>query len=556
MKEFIKREWMYLLMIFGLVVLTFMQVSTFRFGFFTAFDEAYFLLKLQEAYDMSCITGKSQWNLIAVHWFPYLDLTSKFNSALAASILVWISVIAVTATSCILFDKKRVIKYFAIAWLFMFGLGGSLQYVSMQTAVLCWALCAFMLYYKSDVPLKKSIFAVICGIFLGFALFIIIPAALALLVCVTLLIIITHWGDWRKIVLYLGSGIIGVLLTCLYMHIAVCPLGNILDAMLFTATYIGKSGYNYDGASFVMQYALFFRDCLFVILVFVGSYWLSKCIKNKWIGGIAYVAMLLIYSHYQVKPQISPSMFMMSIPLIPFLFGNLTNFKWNVLRKAETWFYLFVFAYPIIASLGTNTALSSRIHCFVSAWLFLWFEYEYKQPYEDYRRVYVAVLILFAMPLTNVVKTYNNCDDSHHFTRGNKYFAEIAITEEQADYFNRVYDILEKYNYQPKQSAILTACYDYCCLYAFDAVNAANYHQVQNFAYFPKEKMIEPDFIFLCKWDSIVMAKDLEEMPWGWPEEFDAYHVGTPEPDNASWVIHPELETRTLYCRKSLKTEE
>ena len=58
MKELIKREWLYILLIIGLAVLTFMQVSTFRFGFFTAYDEAYFLLKLQEAYDMSCITGK------------------------------------------------------------------------------------------------------------------------------------------------------------------------------------------------------------------------------------------------------------------------------------------------------------------------------------------------------------------------------------------------------------------------------------------------------------------------------------------------------------------
>ena len=553
MKDFIRREWLYLLMIIGLAVLTFMQITNFRFGFFTAYDEAYFLLKLQEAYDMSCITGKSQWNLIAIDWFPYLDLTSKFYSALAASILMWASTVAVTATSCILFDKKRVIKYFALSWLFLFGIGDSMQYVSMQTAVLTWALCAWILFYKSDIAWKKSVYAAICGVCLGFSLFIIIPAALALLACVTLLIIITHWNEWRKMLLYIGSGVVGVLLTLLYMHVVVCPLGDILDAMLFTATYIGKSGYHYDGASFIMQYALFFRDCLFVILAFVGSYWLSMRISNKWIGSIAYVAMILIYTHYQVKPLISPSMFMMSIPLIPFLFSDLQNFKWSDLKKAETWFYLFLFAYPLIASFGTNTALSGRIHCFVSAWLFLWFEYEYKRPQEDYKRVYAAVLILFAMPLVGTVNTYMNRDDSHHFTRGNKYFAEIALTEKQVDYFNNVYDILEEYNYQPKQSAVLTACYDYCCLYAFEAVNAANYHQVQNFAYFPKEKMIEPDFIFLCKWDSIVMAQDLEAMPWGWPEEFDKYNVGTPEPDGAPWINHPELETRHLYCRKSLK---
>jgi len=555
MKELIRREWLYLLMIIGLAVLTFMQVSTFRFGFFTAYDEAYFLLKLQEAYDMSCITGKSQWNLIAVHWFPFWNLTSKFYNSLAASSLMWFSTILVTITSCVLFDKKRVVKYFALSWLFLFGLGDSMQYVSMQTTVLTWALCAFMLFYKSEIPWKKALFAILCGICLGFSLFIIIPAALVLLACVALVILISYWGNWQKAALYIGSGIIGVLLTCIYMHVVVCSLNDILDAMLFTATYIGKSGYHYDGASFVLQYGLFFRDCLFVILAFVGAYWLSKRIDNKWLGGIAYVAMILVYTHYQVKPLISPSMFAMSIPLIPFLFGDLQNFKWSDLKKAETWFYLFIFAYPLLASFGTNTALSGRIHCFVSAWLFLWFEYEYKHPQEDYRRVYTAVLLLFIIPLSGTYKAYMNRDDSHHFTRGNKYFAEIALTEKQADYFNKVYDILEDYNYQPKQSVVLTACYDYCCLYAFDAVNAANYHQVQNFAYFPKEKMIEPDFIFLCKWDSIVMEKDLEAMPWGWPEEFDKYYVGTPEPDGAPWVNHPELETRHLYCRKSLKKQ-
>ena len=243
-------------------------------------------------------------------------------------------------------------------------------------------------------------------------------------------------------------------------------------------------------------------------------------------------------------------MFMMSLPIIPFLFGNFSNFKLDQLKNTDSLFYLFIFSFPIIASLGTNTALSSRIHCFVAAWLFLWFEYENKFKDEHYNRVLISVLLLFILPLNGVIKSYNNRDNSHHFTRGNKNFAEIALTEKQVDYFNSVYDILEDYNFKPNKSVVLTAVYDYCCLYAFDAVNASNYHQVQNFHYFPKENMIKPDFVFLCKWDSIVMAKELADMPWGWPEEFDAYYVGTPEDEKAAYVNHPELERRTLYCRK------
>lgn len=550
MKDVLKQDWMYLLIILGLSVLTFIQVTGFSYGFFTAYDEAYFLLKLQEAYDMSCITGKSQWNLIAIHWFPYLDLTSKVSSYLASEILIWVSIIIVTITSCILYNPKRAIKYLALAWLVMFGLGGGLSYVPMQTAVLCWALCAFMLYWKSSIVLHKVLYATLCGICIGFSLFIIIPAALILLAIISLLIIISQWGNWRDLLQYIGFGVIGVLLTCLYMHVIVCPLEEILDAMLFTASYIGKSGYNYDGTSFLFQYGLFFRDCLFVVIAFVGSYWLSKRFTKNWLGGIFYIGLILMYTHYQVKPQISSSMFMMSLPIIPFLFGNSSNLKLDQLKNADSLFYLFIFSFPIIASLGTNTALSGRIHCFVIAWLFLWFEHENKFTNEHYNRVLISVLLLLILPLNGVIKSYNNRDNSHHFTRGNKNFAEIALTEKQVKYFNNVYDILDTYNFQPKKSVIMTAGFDYCCLYAFDAVNASNYHQVQNFHYFPKENMIKPDFVFLCKWDSIVMAKELAEMSWGWPEEFDAYYVGTPEDEKAAYVNHPELERRTLYCRK------
>lgn len=556
MKEILKKDWPYLFLVIGLTILSVMATGSFRFGFFTAYDEAYFLLKLQEAYDMSCITGKSQWNLIAVHWFPFMDLTSKVNSYWASVILHWISIIVMTITACIVYDKKRVLKYFGLIFLVYFTTGGGLSYVPLQTAVLCWAFCAFILFYYTQKKWVKCIHATLCGIFLGFACFIIIPAALVLLALIAVLILYFYRDNIKDALSYIGCGILGVLITIAYMHFIVCDLREIIDAMLFTASYIGKSGYHYDGASFVMQFGLFFRDCIFVLLVFVGAYWLSNLIKNKYISAIVYIGLLLIYTHYQVKPHITPSMFLASVVLIPFLFTDRCKLAKNTFTQRETYLHLFMFLFPLIASLGTNTALGGRMTAFVVSWLFLLFQQEKRHHLENWKRVIIGAVILFLIPLCGIPKKCINRDDSHHFTRGNKHFAEIAITEKQEDYFNRVYDILEEYNYQPKQSAILTACYDYCCLYAFDAVNAANYHQVQNFHYFPKENMIEPDFIFLCKWDSIVMAKELQEMPWGWPEEFDEYYVGTPEPEDAPWANHPELETRKLYCRKSLKSNE
>ena len=47
MKEILKRDWPYAILIVVLVVLSVLSVGLLRFGFFTAYDEAYFLLKLQ-----------------------------------------------------------------------------------------------------------------------------------------------------------------------------------------------------------------------------------------------------------------------------------------------------------------------------------------------------------------------------------------------------------------------------------------------------------------------------------------------------------------------------
>jgi len=549
MKAILKKDWPFAVLSIVLLVLCIISVGNYKYGFFTAYDESYFLLKMQEAYDMSCITGKSQWNLLASHWFPYLDLTSVIQSRLASSILIWITIIFSTVTCCVIFDKKRVLKYFALIFLLYFTTGGVMSYNPMRVAVTNWALCTFALFYYLDIPWKKYIWAGLCGICLGLLCFIVIPAALAILACVAILICILYWQDKKQMGRYLLSGVGGVLVAIAYVHLVVCDILEILDAMLFTASYIGKSGYNYDGASFILQYGFMVRDFIFALLIMVGAYWLAAKSSKRWLCTLIYTGLILIYLHYQVKPLAPTVIFITSIVLVPCLFSNRLSLK--ALKLPKTWFCLFLFAFPFIAPFGTNGHIISAVGSYTLAWLILYFDQEQKYPKENWNHLLVAIVIICLLPLGKVVKDYQSRDDSYHFTRGNQYFAEVAITEKQQDYFNKVYDILEEYNFQPKQSVVLTACYDYCCLYAFDAVNAANYHQVQNFAYFPKDKMIEPDFIFLCKWDSIVMANALQNLPWGWPEDFDEYYVGTPEPENAVWVIHPELETRKLYCRKS-----
>lgn len=554
MTDLLKRDWPYLLLAIFLIVVATLRAAMFRYGFFTAYDEAYFLLKLKEAYAMTDITGKSQWNLIAVKWFPYLDLTSKVNAYIASSLLTGISVLVSTITCYIINGKHQFLKCLSLSLLIFSPLfGAQLNYVSMQASVLCWALCAFVLFYYSQKEWRKRTFAVICGTQIGIALFVIIPAAIATAFAVALLVVVMYSSEVKKLFIYLSCFLGGGIIAISYIHLFVCPISDIVQAMLFTASYIGKSGYSYDGSSFIIQYGLFFRDFLFVLALFAGAYCISRFVGNRLIGGIIYIILIAIFAKYQVKPRASSYMFFASVFVLPFLFEAKSCLSLKRTCKNETWVSLFLVVFPFIASLGTNTSLSGRIGCFLIPWLILWIIVDKHINQNQWRYVRTGVILLMLIPLTSTFKQYRQRDDSFHFTRGNEYFSQLAITEKQKQYFDKVYDILQNYQYKPEESVIFTSVFDYCCLYAFDAVNSSNFHQPQNFHFFPKEKMVRPDYIFICPWDSIVLGNELKGMPWGWPEEFDRYYVGSPEPDDAPWVNNLELEQRSLYCRKTLK---
>jgi hypothetical protein len=93
--------------------------------------------------------------------------------------------------------------------------------------------------------------------------------------------------------------------------------------------------------------------------------------------------------------------------------------------------------------------------------------------------------------------------------------------------------------------------FDYATVYAFDAKLSSNFHQTNNFLYWDASTMLRPDFIILSGWDEIVIGDKLKTVGWGWPEEFDAYDMGTPE---STVLTSPDIEQRTVYCRKGLKT--
>lgn len=570
MKEILKKDWPYLVLAIILVILSILSIDSFKYGFNTAYDQAYMLLKLQEAYDGSFITGKSQWNLLAIHIFPYLDLTNKANSYIAANILNWITIIIGTITACLLFDKKRLLMYFAIIFLVYFhnaNHGQGLSYVTMQGAFSCWALCFYLLFEQSEKMVLKYIYAFLTGLILGISCFVILPGALVVTVFMFFVIILRYKSNILQLCKFLGMGILGAMGTIALVHTIICPIDVIIDAMVETSKFFTKAT-RYDGYSMALMYFFFFRNFAFMIVAFIGMYWLSKQIKNKLLGKILYMAISVFYIYYMNKLsdkiQVDCFMAIASMAFIPYLFNKKQPLDMKDLINPDVAKNIFLFLFPIIAVFGTNTGVIHRLYLFTMPWLFLYWQQTHAKQAYPYKELLIPILFFFVIPAGKAMNTSipqvmrehkiikNEC--KYHFTKGNEKFAKIGITKTQYDYFEKVDSLLKVYNYAPNKSTMFAMVYDYANIYVYNAVNASHFHAVEYFPYMDVSAQEPPDFLFICRMDSVYIDNYLRETHWNWPEAYDEYSVGCPEDLRIpAWYNIPDINKRYLYCRKSLK---
>ena len=553
MKEILKKDWMYILLLIVVAMGTAVQIYSFDKSLYSAHDEAYFLLKMQEAYDHSCIEGKSQWNLLAAKWFCNWDLSLKFDSCLASIILFWLANLYAAITACVLINKKKFLRYWVIISLIMFFQNQVMSYIPMQSFLLCCALCSFLIYTKSHKQIIKCTFSFLTGLSLGFSCFSIIPSALLTICCALFFIVLLGYKDWHNMMFHLFALFLGGISSLFYVHFFVCDIADIVKEMLFTATYFTKNGNRYDSSSILMGYLFFGRDLIFVIISYVGAFYIANKSKSKILGTVLYGLIIVIYSYYQqkfsMKLSVTNDMLLSSIVILPLLFDYNKNLK--LMNFENIICCLFLLAYPMMATLGTNTGVADRLGLYVYSWLILYFYYDDKLETYVSRRIILPILFLYSFPILVQSCTQMRKTESYHFLEGSKKIERVSLTKNQFDYFNRVYSIMKAYQFEPGKSVMFTTAYDYATMYAIDAVNSTNFHNIANFKAFKVKGMIQPDFIILCKMDSITLEKELRDMDWNWPESYDCYAIGNPEnPTVPAWYNIPDINNRNLYCRK------
>ena len=551
----------YLLLFVCAISILVCKVFLVDFGFETFNDEAYFLMKLADAYQ-GIIDGASQWNLIAVKMFPYLNLADKIQAYTASFILCVTDCLLIICTTLFLSPNRKKLWIPIVTIIIVaFGYFEELCYVNFMVFFLICSLTFILLLLRSKRIGLIFSYAIGAGFFSLLAVLTILPGGVLALGAYALLLLVFYWKKWKNLISAYIGGIVGIMIGLLFVHLYIADLGSIFAAMQVTADTVTKIGRGYDPYSFLIKLYIVLRDWGLTIVV-VGSlfFLLTKC-KEKYpklsvLYILVWMGVLLIYSYFYRKLHTTHILICSIAILTPWFIQLKKQINCKQINWKQQIFYLFLLLFPLIVSFGTNLHLGKRMGAFVFSWIYLYFIYI--QPNQELGKSFsgfskcLLVVSLFAYyvhsfeiyyPLKDKIKgEYAYFQPKYHSP-----ISDVKLTKQQVAYFSRVDSILEDLNFQKDYSTILAfdhdraTCYALCCKCAIlpygpeDLVNNPIYQQHQ------------PDFILLADWERDYFINTNSDFlsRWKLDESYDTINVGSPQHESGrDWP-------RKLYYKRT-----
>lgn len=516
------------------------------------YDEGFLFLNLQEAAKGN-VGGMTQWTNII-----YAILGPKICSTILNLRIVRLCLTLLTAllfwfiTSPILCQSKKTkFQYLLLVFFFTIPTTGgiviSYNGIAQFCLILSIAFLIVIVQQKTNQSLWRSF---VVGVLLVFSLFAILPSAIIITLCIISCVLIRYARLEKKHCLYILGALLGGCFVGLFLvNCFIADLSVVFDAMKKTASNVTTLNRGYDPASFVVKLMLFLRDVLLCICVSLGIYRIALSIKaggHRLIASIFFIFCMVVYGIYQQKPQITISMLYLSFLIVPYIIGDTDNdnIKINDLLTFDNILLLFLLFTPLLCSFGTNVYLGGKMSYFMIPWSFVaWKEWNNKQGIPFQFESVVGVSILLLIPF--VKEAQKNVDNIMDAPVEEGPLAGMSLTVDQHDHFELVDSILQQYDYDKRKSYIFTTQLSTMTVCYLDGLSCGHFFQPMDFlAYGQKDKLPIPDFLFLCQYDLDVAGEEIHSMPWGWPEEFDVYMIGTPEAETR----YPT--ERKLYCRK------
>jgi len=533
----------------------------------TSFDEGFYYLSIWKVRHGINNEGLSLWTLILNATISKNISSSVLNLRYISFFLQVVTIVLFSFISSIYLFKKEILdnsvkKYLYFCLVFWLGYstlgGGIITYNELQSFLLSLMIGLFLLasVYQNS---KEFIFCFLIG-FLSFLSFVILPPSSVLVsIGILLLLWIRYFNQKKRVILLYSVFIFGFIISALCIHFLILDLNVVIKNMFISAHKLSNLNKGYDIISLLIKLSFYFRDFFIITCLLLGISFLYSIFYENINKGIAIFFLfgsIIIFVIYQKKPVMSLST-IWAFPFILFillkiktksicLISSFLNF--NVLIR------VFLFIFPLISAFGTNTDLNGKMILFILPWSLLFAELynNIRINKEDQMLKWILIsclLIMVFQPIKVIISNFKNNPTNYYFNEY-KPISGMILNVSQFQYFNRINKILKTYNYKANQDVFFSTTFDHMTICTFEAVPCETFQLPIDFiAEKNKNSLLKPDFIFLNKYDYDMMSDSIKILNWGFPENYDKYFVGTPDPvciwDNQRW----------LYCLKNKKTD-
>lgn len=533
--------------IVGSLVVT---IALMPFNIDTIYDEGYLYLCLRAAAE-GVVDGNSQWANILVSVLGddstqnvlSLRLTGFVLSLLSVAIF-WLLTYGIVAKT-----KLSKIAYLLVClFLVLPSTGGIILCYNGLAQFFLITACALLYRICYDKGNKKMVWAFLLGLSVSFSFFTILPSAVVVGFSSVVLIIVRNRKQIKQALLYLAMLLLGCLVAVTLTHFFVADIPLIVSKMVETAQTVTTLNRGYDPMSFAGKTLLFVRDFFMWFLAAVGVVLISCFIKKsryKWCSLLFFIVSLFCFYKWQDKPMLTFSMFLSVFWIIPLVdkYKN-TSIEIKKMISFDVLFNLFLCLFPLLAALGTNVYMGTKICWFLVPWALLAWRFDFWKESMSFNKA--TIFLVSAIFLIGSAMTMKTTDFSQpKVDKG--ALKGMCFTKAQNDWMGHVDNILNHYKFEKNKSVVFSTQLSTMALIYFDAVPCGLYFQPMDFVAHHNDCSKVPDFLFLTEYDKSVAGDVIKSMGWGWPEDFDEYYVGTSETQSTVYGTD-----RWLYCRKQV----
>jgi len=531
----------------------------------TVFDEGFYYLTIWKIKHGIVNDSLSLWALI-VNTTCSEKITSSILNLRYLRFFLQIATIGIFAyiSSFYLFKKGIIntfvnfILYSSLVFLFGYSTLGDkvITYNELQAFFLSTMIALFLISTVYQT-FEKFIFYFIIG-FLSFLSFVTIPPSGFLVsTAITAMLLIQYWSQKKKIIYVLFFFVTGFIVSMLLTHFFILNLNDAFHNLMISMQKLSNLNRGYDPISLILNLLFYFRNFFIITSLLLGVTFLyfnlSKYGKH-WVACLFFILSFIVLVSYQKKPIMALST-ILAFPFVMFVLLKFTNkcidsihsfFSFEILIK------VFLFLSPLISAIGTNTDLSGKMVLFILPWSVLFAElFNGLKVDSEFQKlkwiVIICLSIIIFQPMKTFVFDFKNRTTYYSFDEY-KPISGVKLNKFQFDYFSRVNHIFKNYNYVAKKDVIFATTFDHMTICAFDAIPCETYQVPNDFiGERDKKRLLKPDFIFLDKYDYDMMFDSIKTLDWEFPENYDRYFVGTPDPD-CLWD-----NQRWLYCSKNRK---